>query len=168
MSSKNSSGECSKCQLVSFASAEGCKRCGTVTKAGYARWLTPMWAGTAGFAVIGVTLWILALAPPKPTLHRGPVVDLSSSSHVVDEKFSSRAEQTEWLIETTSIEACQSLDRSVANPVPCETLPLQDQAMRNICRLKTMKAQNPIEWELTLKKLGAQPDPAPETVREIQ
>jgi hypothetical protein len=115
----NSSGECSNCQLVSFASSGVCKRCGTVTKTEN-KWLTPTWVGLAAFAVIGVTLWTLVLAPPKPATHRSSVVDAPHLSHVVGEQFASLAEQTEWVMDMTSIEDCQNLDRSVANPSPAK------------------------------------------------
>lgn len=130
-----------------------------------------MWLGLAAFAVIGVTLWALVLAPPRLSSHRSLVVDSMPRSDVVDssrhmrvagEQFASLAEQTEWLVDITSIEDCQNLNRSAANPGPCETVPLKDQAMHNICRLKTMKVEDPTQWELTLKELGAQPQPAPQ------
>ena len=132
-----------------------------------------MWVGIASFAVVGVTLWALVFAV-QPAPHRNPIVDSAPGSlvvdslprsHVVGEQFASLAEQTEWLVGITSIEDCQNLDRTVTNRSPCETLetlPLKDQAMRNICRLKTMKVENPAEWELTLKKLATQPEPAPQ------
>src|ERR1700674_5194797 len=153
----NSSGECSNCQLVSFASSGVCKRCGTVTKAKN-KWLTPTWMGAAAFAVTGVTLWALVLAP-KAALHRSHVVEAPHLSHVVGGQFASLAEQTQWLMETTSIEDCQNLDRRVANQSPCETLELEGQAMRNICRVK--KVQNPTLWELPPKGVATQRYPPP-------
>lgn len=162
----NSSGKCSKCQLVSFASSEVCKHCGPVTKAENTKWPTQTWVGIAAFALMGVILWVLVLFPAlEPAPRHSQVVDSLNRSHVVGEQFASLAEQTEWLVNTTSIEDCQNLDPSVTNPGPCETVPLEAQAIRNICTLKKMKAQDPTQWELTLKKLATQSDPVPETER---
>jgi hypothetical protein len=160
----NSSGECSNCQLVSFASSGVCKRCGTKARN---RWLTPPFVGIAAFAVIGVTLWALVLAAPKPAPYAVETPQLSVEapqiSHVVGERFASLAEQTQWLVDTTSIEDCQSLDRKVANQSPCETLELEGQAMRNICRLK--KEQNPSLWEVPPKDVATHPDQLSEILR---
>jgi hypothetical protein len=150
----NSSGECSNCQLVSFASSGVCKRCGSVMTARN-RWLTPPCVGIAAFAIIAVTLWSLVLTP-KPAPHLSQVVEAPHLNHLIGEQFASLAEQTQWLVDTTAIEDCQSLDRKVANQSPCETLELEGQAMRNICRLK--KEQNPTLWELPPKGVATQPD----------
>jgi hypothetical protein len=147
----NKSRKCPQCQLVSFADAEVCKRCGaslTTKKIPRALISPRAWVGIiAGVVIVctfGLVIWAL-------------VFTQSSRPNASQKVFASRAEQLEWLVTETSTEQCNALEEKLNALSAYETPSEDDKAQRYVCAMKIIKVQNPVLWEDTLKQLRSQP-----------
>lgn len=155
--------KCPACGFVKWSAEEPCKKCASR----HAPAVATQMATAAGrpkkpvstaklFLLVGVcagaVCWVCMVIGLALGVGRGVRAAQASTPA---QRFSSKAEQVEWLVNSVSEEECERNTEKINGPF--HEITREERALGSVCYMKYVKAHQPLVWENALSELRKKP-----------